>query len=352
MNRIGKRLGVVLWSAVGAVVQTICAITPSLGFGAEMSLPTARKTQISGRLWDGVGNTRPMTDGYVFALSPDGAKKEVLGYAKTESDPKSRAGYFDIYNLPASGEALLVGFHPDRPWSMAIKKVKLTGHYQDERGLVTQAPVAPDSSPGGDGASPLAILSIAGWVAQSKLVVDQERESRSMAEMLMSHVAGTQPSGTEDSINYASLSAGASAKADSVGQYRGDSHPASYAIDGDESTSWCNSWKMPAWLEVDFAKPQSVGRVSVTWGQGAHNQRFSILLSEDGRKWQTVVRERQSDTDGAPEPDFHANTRVRTETFSFRPVTARYMKVSITESSAPATHIFKAIVHEVGAYSR
>jgi len=291
-----------------------------------------------------------MKDGYVFAVSAkDG--KQVLGYAKTQSGPQGRAGQFDIYGLPSYGEALLIGFHPDRPWNMAIKEVTLTGRYQDERGIITQAPVTAGSAPGGDGASPLALLAIAGWIAESKLAVDQERESHRMADMLMRHVSDKAPNHTAaSSVNYATLKSGARASSDSVGTYRGDSHPASGAIDGDDTTDWCNSWNMPGWLTVKFREQYTVRSVSVTWGRGAHNQRFSIALSNDGKNWETVVAERDSATDAGTHPKYHGNTKVRHEVFRIRPRQAWYMKVEVTKTSAPSSHIFKAIIHEVGAY--
>lgn len=339
-------------SIVSVALVAIKLTAPSTSSGAEMTLPTERKTQISGRLWDGVGTTRTMRDGYVFALSV-GPTKEVMGYAKTESGSRKRAGFFNIYNLPAKGEAVLVGFHPDRPWNMAIKKVSLTGRYQDERGMVTQAPLAAASGPGGNelGASPLGLLAIAGWCAKAKLAVDQERESRTMAEMLMHHVSDNAPNATTvSSVNYASLKYGAKASSDSIGTYRGDSHPASGAIDGDDTTDWCNSWNMPGWLTVQFREQYTVRSVSVTWGRGAHNQRYSIALSNDGEHWETVVAERDSTTDASTTPKYHGNTEVRREVFNISPQQARFMKITITKTSAPSSHIFKATIHEVGAY--
>ena len=154
------------------------------------------------------------------------------------------------------------------------------------------------------------------------------------------------------SKNCASAKYRARATSDSVGVYLGDQHPAVSAIDGNTSTDWCNSWNVPGWLTVQFDKVYTINSVSITWGIGAHDQTFSISLSNDGKLWETVVEERASKTDAGPQTRYHGNTKVLQEKFYISPQKARYIRVLITKTSAPSTHIFKAIIHEVGAYEK
>lgn len=140
---------------------------------------------------------------------------------------------------------------------------------------------------------------------------------------------------------------GSRATAGSVGEYRGDSHPASNAIDGDSTTSWCNSRKMPDELQISFPDDYLIDEVGIVWARGAHNQTFSISLSENGSDWVTPVRNERSQTDAGDTRSYHGNTKVTTQTLRITPTRARFMRVSVTSSSAPASHIFKAIITDV-----
>ena len=143
---------------------------------------------------------------------------------------------------------------------------------------------------------------------------------------------------------------GGTATADSEGWYY-ESHPASLAIDGNSVTSWANSWSMPSWLKVQFNQAYMIDRVAVVWGEGTHNHTFAIALSEDGNTWTNVVPSRASKTDaGYTGGSYHGSTTTVREEFSITPRKARYMRIDVTGSSAPSTHIFKAIVHELEAY--
>ncbi len=168
------------------IIIIIGMIICQFGYSDQISLPREARTQITGKLWNTVGNAYPIEGGYVFALSVD--RQEVLGYARTGDTKEYGYGRFDIYDLPGSGEVVLVGFHPKSSWNMAIRRILLTGRYQDIKTLDTRSNI-PEDSPGiSSGASPLALLAIAGWIADTKNALDQQKEVMSLAERLSAYV--------------------------------------------------------------------------------------------------------------------------------------------------------------------
>lgn len=109
---------------------------------------------------------------------------------------------------------------------------------------------------------------------------------------------------------------------------------------------------MPDWLKIGFDQVYSISRVGVVWGEGTHNQTYSISLSTDGVNWTTVVPSCASSTDaGYDGGNYHGNTRLVREEFDISPQNARHIKIDVTETSAPGGHIFKAIVHELLAFT-
>ena len=147
-----------------------------------------------------------------------------------------------------------------------------------------------------------------------------------------------------------------SVKAVSEGTYMGKTQYAKYAIDGKHDTGWASQWSMPAWLEIDLGKTQRIGKVKVLWGMGSHNQYFTIESSRNKQSWKTVVASRWSDTDatnysGRDKGNYHGNSKATWETFTFSPLDARYVRIHITKTQAPSSHIFQAIVHELEVFS-
>jgi len=94
-----------------------------------------QNTNLYGFLLDGSSNT-PIGDGYVFVLSPDG--ENILGYSKTKPGTEHDSGCFQISNLPAEGEVLLIGFHPSLKQNFAIGTITLRGKYQQIEGFYTK----------------------------------------------------------------------------------------------------------------------------------------------------------------------------------------------------------------------
>jgi len=134
---------------------------------------------------------------------------------------------------------------------------------------------------------------------------------------------------------------GAIANAISQGTYMGNTQYASYAIDGDQSSSWSSQGDMPAWLKVKFDKVYEIEQVGVWWA--SHKHTFSIELSLDGNNWTEVVSSRSSNNSEGSAP-VH-------ELFPIDLTKAQYIKLKISSTSAPSSHIFQASVGEIEAFT-
>ena len=141
--------------------------------------------------------------------------------------------------------------------------------------------------------------------------------------------------------NVALQSKGAIATAISYGTYNNDPQYPWKAIDGDNQFGWSSNWDMPAWLMVEFDDVYTIGSVGVWWGSHKHD--YSISLSMDSIDWTTVVGPAISINEEAG-PMLH-------ELFSITPIDAKYIRMDITSTSAPSTHIFPASVQELEAYT-
>ena len=86
---------------------------------------------LEGRLFDGAEglDERPVAGGHVFAISAK--KKAVLGHATTSSEPGPEKGRWQMNDLPAEGEIVLIGFHEKAPDNLWIQRYTLTGRYND-----------------------------------------------------------------------------------------------------------------------------------------------------------------------------------------------------------------------------
>ncbi|MCL5280123.1 MAG: discoidin domain-containing protein [Planctomycetes bacterium] len=156
-------------------------------------------------------------------------------------------------------------------------------------------------------------------------------------------------------VNVALQSSGGNATASSVGTYLGHTHWANEAIDGYPGDGWASSMQpLPAWLQVEFDRMYLIEDVGVHWSQ--HNHTFSISLSPDGLSWTTVVPSQKSNTNAWPEGmsyddgSYHGSDPAY-QLFSIAPMDARFIRMDITTTSAPGSHIFQARVNELEAYS-
>jgi hypothetical protein len=164
-------------------------------------------------------------------------------------------------------------------------------------------------------------------------------------------------------VNVALAVNGGIATADSYGTYIGISGLPSNAINGDgivgdATTAWCGT-NIPGWLQVQFNDTYRIDSIGILWN--AHNQTYSVSLSENGIDWTTVIASRASATnayydtppyDRHPYDDgtYHASELVH-EMFPITPMDAKFIRMDITSTSAPGSHIFQAMVSEFEAYT-
>lgn len=146
--------------------------------------------------------------------------------------------------------------------------------------------------------------------------------------------------GQNNNCNYALASNGSTVSAISEGTYDGTTHYASYAIDGNANTFWASEWDMPAWIIVDLNQTRQIDMIAIAWYY--NQQEFSISLSNDNINWTTVVPSQQSNNT----PD-GGNSH---ELYPINSTNARYIKVDITSTTAPSSHIFKATIWDIEAY--
>ena len=93
------------------------------------------------------------------------------------------------------------------------------------------------------------------------------------------------------------------------------------ANDGDLSTRWSSavlSENAPQWLCLDFGTEKTFNCVKLFWERSG-GKAYEVQVSQDGADWQTVG----AVTDGQPG---------ETKTLNFDPVTARYVRVYVTEN--------------------
>jgi uncharacterized protein (TIGR03067 family) len=122
-----------------AFIKTIINMTLLLSYLMYFNLPglwasgTAnirndkKSSALYGRLRDGITDL-PIADGYVFVL--DSNQEHMQGYSKTRVGRGPDSGYWQVTELPDSGEVWLVAFHPKVKTGLAIKRVSLNGMYQ------------------------------------------------------------------------------------------------------------------------------------------------------------------------------------------------------------------------------
>ena len=144
-----------------------------------------------------------------------------------------------------------------------------------------------------------------------------------------------------DCGNVALSSNGATASAISEGTYQGNTQYAYYANDGNSNTGWSSQWDMPAWLKIELDQVYNINAIGIWWG--SHQHTFSVSLSLDGNNWTTVVSSQLSNNSEGSAPVY--------QLYSISSTDAKYMKIDITTTSAPSSHIFQATVHEFEAYT-
>ena len=168
-----------------------------------------------------------------------------------------------------------------------------------------------------------------------------QRISSSVSRSLMFFLVAASPAKAA-LVNVASLSNSAIATAISYGTYNNDPQYPWEAIDGDFSnTGWSSNGSMPAWYKVEFSNVYSLEAVDIWWG--SHQHTFSVSTSLDSNSWTNIIGPRVStNVEAGP---------VVLESYDFDPIDAKFIKVDITTTSAPGSHIFQASIFEFAAYS-
>lgn len=120
-------------------------------------------------------------------------------------------------------------------------------------------------------------------------------------------------------------------------------HPASAAVDGvvDRNVHWAAT-PYPQWWQVDLGKVRRIDRVRVVtyWDHGrtGRSYRYELLVSGDGRQWETVADLSENDERATPSGFLHL----------FAPRAARYVRVNMLHNSAnPGVHLVEVMVYAV-----
>lgn len=143
--------------------------------------------------------------------------------------------------------------------------------------------------------------------------------------------------------NVALAGNGGVATGSSSGSYAGYDAVAENANDGDAESFWAPT-SVPAWLQVQFDRQYSISRVLVR--NQYHSIHYDVLLSTDGDTWTALVSDHATpdlQPSGDAEEDENAS-------FDITPMDAGYINVSITQTDAPFSHIYKASLSEVEAW--
>lgn len=148
---------------------------------------------------------------------------------------------------------------------------------------------------------------------------------------------------TGEEKNVASSANGGKATADSYGSYGGYTALPEKGNDDNKDTFWAGT-DTPGWYQVEFDKVYPIDKIVVKTYY--LTQTFYIELSKDGTSWNKVVpstRTKDEKPSGEGEND--------SKEFTISPTEAKYIKVTITESDAPASYIYQTALLELEAYT-
>ncbi len=102
-------------------------------------------------------------------------------------------------------------------------------------------------------------------------------------------------------------------------------HPPELAVDGHTSGGYWAASPYPLWLTIDLEKPETIDRVQIfTYADGQRFYKYTVEVSTDNQNWTQVV-------------DMSQNTKAasaRGTMHTFRPISARYVKVNMLFNSA------------------
>jgi len=93
--------------------------------------------------------------------------------------------------------------------------------------------------------------------------------------------------------------------------------------DGDPKTRWCAAnGDFPAWIQLEFEKPQAFGNVKIVW-EGSAVYQYKVESSADGKTWATVIDGSQNKQGGGEVQH------------PFDPKDARFVKLTMLGVSNP-----------------
>ena len=92
----------------------------------------------------------------------------------------------------------------------------------------------------------------------------------------------------------------------------GEFEPALCVADNNSGSRWTSAYNDDEWIYIDLGKPQEIASVVLSW-EAAYAKAYKVLVANDPSDWQEV---------------YHTNDgKGGLETISFKPVTARYVKM-------------------------
>ncbi|MBU1013125.1 MAG: T9SS type A sorting domain-containing protein [Bacteroidetes bacterium] len=147
--------------------------------------------------------------------------------------------------------------------------------------------------------------------------------------------------------NLALSTNGAVASASSEGSYEGVRY-AYFSNDNDLNSFWANDGNLPSWLKIGLKQTYVLDSLGILWS--GHNQTFNILLSVDNSNWTKIISQKESNTNAYYLGSIYYASDKSYQSIIINPTIAKYIKVEITQSSAPSTHKFKAIINELKAF--
>jgi len=123
-----------------------------------------------------------------------------------------------------------------------------------------------------------------------------------------------------------------------------------HVTDGDPATCWASRWwriaipRNPESIELDLGKAQPIGDVRFlpAWENGGVPSAFTIAVSEDGKRWETVVDETDFQLQQAPDGDPLRVGKLSWQKFTFAERPARYVRLEATRLRQGATSFFCA----------
>ena len=116
--------------------------------------------------------------------------------------------------------------------------------------------------------------------------------------------------------------------------------PADLAIDGNRDTRWCAAGgEMPQWWQLDLGRPTAVAGLDIAWENGDGKYKFKVQAGDDGRKWKTLAD--QTGGDGAGDGPV-----------ALKPVTARFVRITVTAAANGAGESQWASIREVTLHVR